>query len=74
MTKCQTCFYGAITEGFWHSVYKFSSCYKIGAEGKEIHILYSAGDLGCRLTEWNEKEKTCLANSFSEYKKFEIKE
>jgi len=61
MTKCQTCEYGAIKEGFWGSVYKFSSCYKIDKNKKEKCILYSIGESGCRMTEWNDKEKKCFS-------------
>lgn len=71
MNKCKECQYGAIAEGFWNSIYKFKEAYKI-FDNNLICISYENDECGCRLTEWNDKQKKCLSNNFSEFKEFSL--
>jgi len=66
MTKCQQCNFGAMMFAFDGTVYSF-----ILAVKKSKKINYKNGELGCRMDVWNDKEKRCLSNNFSEFQKFE---
>lgn len=64
---CNDCYYGARMIRFRGSAYVFKEITKV--VNKEIkNINYSNKEFGCRMTQWNEKEKLCLSSNFSQFK------
>ena len=69
MTKCQRCKHGANTIGSHGIIYNFKQAIKkIG--NKIVDIDYKNGNLGCRRSCDNDKEKKCLENNFCNFEKF----
>lgn len=69
MTKCQECKYGANIQMFFGSSYHFKQTIK-KKNNKTITINYNKKELGCRMSQWNDKEDKCLSSNFSEFEKF----
>lgn len=62
---CRDCEFGACMKGFWGAEYLFKEAHR-----KRGTVRYNLGEFGCRTDEAEEKERKCLANNFSEFKKF----
>lgn len=61
---CRTCCYGSILK-LTNSIYKFKRAIRSKKE-----ISYENNEIGCRADYLQDKETKCLANNFSEYKKY----
>ena len=69
LTYCQYCEHGGRTI-YNNTLYKFKESHK-KKNKKIIKINYLEGDLGCRLSERNNKENLCIENNFSEFKELQ---
>jgi len=61
--KCINCEYGAKMMEFRGTMYNFKQAIK-----KDKIINYDKGEMGCRMDQWNDKEKECLYSNFSQFK------
>ena len=73
ISKCKECEFGGSMLGFNGGIYSFKKIYK-GDDNNIALIDYNEGGVGCRMTQWSEKQDQCLSNNFLNFKTLKMQE